>query len=59
MPFLEQVQKTWRSSSAKQLSFWMLGAFALGVLLRIIYGLSIDSLLTIVTNVATLALASA
>jgi hypothetical protein len=35
------------------------GSVRLGRALRIIYGLSIDSLLTIVTNVATLALASA
>ena len=37
--FLPQVLKTWRSQSAKDFSFWMLGAFASGVLLWVIYGL--------------------
>jgi len=57
--FLPQVLKTWRSQSAKDFSFWMLGAFASGVLLWVIYGLWIGSLPIIVTNVATLALALA
>ena len=56
--FLPQVVKTWRSKSAKDFSFWMLGAFA-SVLLWVVYGFSISSPPIIVTNVATLALAAA
>jgi MtN3 and saliva related transmembrane protein len=58
MSFLPQVMKTWRSKSAKDFSFWMLGSFASGVLLWVIYGFSIGSLPIIVTNLATLALAT-
>jgi MtN3 and saliva related transmembrane protein len=56
--FLPQVMKTWRSKSAKDFSFWMLGAFTSGVLLWVIYGFSIGSLPIIATNLATLALAT-
>jgi MtN3 and saliva related transmembrane protein len=59
MSFLPQVLKTWQSRSAKDFSFWMLGAFASGVLLWVIYGFSIGSLPIIVTNIATLMLAAA
>ncbi len=37
--FLPQVIKTWRSRSAKDLSFRMFGIFSVGVLLWLIYGL--------------------
>lgn len=59
MSFLPQVMKTWQSKSAKDFSFWMLGAFASGVLLWVIYGFSNGSIPIIVTNVATLTLAAA
>ncbi|HET7057321.1 MAG TPA: SemiSWEET transporter [Nitrospiraceae bacterium] len=59
MSFLPQVLKTWQSRSAKDFSFWMLGAFTSGVLLWVIYGFSIGSLPIIVTNIATLMLAAA
>lgn len=39
--FLPQVIKTWRSKSARDFSFWMLGAYASGVLLWTSYGVAI------------------
>lgn len=54
--FLPQVMKTWRSKSAKDFSFWMLGAFTSGVLLWMIYGVSIGSLPIIATLALTTSL---
>ncbi|WP_017304791.1 SemiSWEET transporter [Spirulina subsalsa] len=55
--FLPQVLKTWKSKSAKDISLGMFLTFCLGVLLWIIYGVAVEDLPVIVTNVATLILA--
>jgi MtN3 and saliva related transmembrane protein len=41
--FLPQVIKTWKSKSAKDLSFGMFGIFSLGVLLWLIYGITLTA----------------
>lgn len=55
--FLPQVVKTWRSKSAKDLSFGMYSIFCTGVLLWLIYGLMISDLPIILANAVTLLLA--
>jgi MtN3 and saliva related transmembrane protein len=54
--FVPQVLKTYRHKSAKELSYGMLLAFALGVALWLVYGLMLGSLPIILTNAVTLAL---
>lgn len=54
--FLPQLIKTWRCKSAKEISWGMLLAFALGVTLWLVYGISLGSAPIIVANAATLAL---
>lgn len=54
--FLPQLLKTWRSKSAKDLSFSWLISFTSGIFLWLIYGLLIQSLPVILTNGATLVL---
>ena len=56
--FLPQVIKTWRTRSTKDISLEMFAIFCSGVLLWIIYGIIINNLPIIFTNVATLSLAS-
>lgn len=56
--FIPQVMKTWRSRSAKDLSFGMFSIFSLGVLLWLIYGLLIRDVPVILANLVTLMLAS-
>lgn len=57
--FVPQVIKTWTSKSTKDISLGMFLSFCLGVLLWIIYGVSVRDLPVIATNLATLILASA
>jgi len=54
--FLPQVIKTWKSKSAKDLSFGMFGIFSLGVLLWLIYGITLNSFPIISANAFTLVL---
>lgn len=54
--FVPQLRKVWRSKSAADLSYGMLGAFSLGILLWLLYGLLRDDLPVIIANGATLIL---
>ena len=54
--FLPQLIKTWRCKSAKEISWVMLLAFAVGVTLWLLYGIFLRSAPIIVANAATLAL---
>ena len=56
--FLPQVIKTWKSRSAKDLSLVMFSLFCLGVIFWLIYGLLINSLPVIISNIFTLVLSS-
>lgn len=55
--FFPQLLKTWVSKSAKDVSLVMMITFSIGVFLWIVYGVSIQALPVIVTNVVTLTLA--
>jgi MtN3 and saliva related transmembrane protein len=57
--FLPQLVKTWKSKSAKDVSFGMLSIFGTGVVLWIGYGVLISALPVILANVVTLLLVSA
>lgn len=54
--FLPQVHKIWRSKRADDLSAPAFGAFSLGVLLWLIYGIALDSWPIILANGVTLVL---
>ena len=54
--FVPQVLKTWRSKSSADLSLGMYGIFAVGVALWMVYGLLIDDLPVILSNLVTLTL---
>ncbi|AXJ02246.1 MtN3 and saliva related transmembrane protein [Cyclonatronum proteinivorum] len=54
--FLPQVLKTWKSKSAKDLSWGMFSIFATGVFLWLVYGLMISDLPIILANAVTLLL---
>lgn len=56
--FLPQVIKTWKSRSAKDLSLVMFSLFTFGVALWLIYGLIVNDLPVIFSNVLTLILAA-
>jgi MtN3 and saliva related transmembrane protein len=56
--FLPQVIKTYQSRSAKDLSLSMFLIFCTGVLLWLVYGISINALPVIIANAVTLVLAS-
>ncbi len=56
--FLPQVIKTWKSKSAKDISFEMFLIFATGVILWLIYGILINDIPLIVANAVTLGLVS-
>lgn len=57
--FLPQLVKTWKSKSAKDVSFGMLSIFGAGVVVWIGYGVLISALPVILANVVTLLLISA
>jgi MtN3 and saliva related transmembrane protein len=57
--FVPQLVKVVRTRSADDLSYGMFGAFSLGVVLWLIYGILRDDLPVIVANVVTLALSVA
>jgi len=55
--FLPQVIKTWRSKSVKDISIGMFLTYCIGILLWIFYGIYINSVPVIVTNIVTFTLA--
>ena len=55
--FVPQVLKTWKSKSTKDISLGMFLSFCTGVFLWIVYGLSVNDVPVIATNVATFVLA--
>lgn len=55
--FVPQVYKTWKSKSAESLSLTMYLVFFVGIILWLIYGISINSLAMIFANVVTAFLA--
>lgn len=56
--FVPQVVKTWRTRSTADISLGMFALFALGVLLWLLYGLTIGSLPIVIANGVTFALAA-
>lgn len=56
--FVPQVVKTWRTRSTADISLGMFALFALGVLLWLLYGVSIGSLPIVIANGVTFALAA-
>ncbi|TVR16416.1 MAG: hypothetical protein EA391_07955 [Balneolaceae bacterium] len=56
--FLPQVIKTWKTKSAKDLSLGMYSIFCTGIVLWLTYGILISDLPIIITNIASLTLAS-
>ena len=52
--FVPQVYKTWKSKSAKDLSLGMFLIFVAGVILWLIYGITINSFSIILANALTL-----
>ena len=55
--FLPQVIKTWRSKSVKDISIGMFLTYCIGILLWIFYGIYINSVPVILTNIVTFTLA--
>ncbi|HMP98521.1 MAG TPA: SemiSWEET transporter [Cyclobacteriaceae bacterium] len=55
--FLPQVIKTWKSKSASDLSLLMFSMFCTGILMWLIYGILINDLPIILSNIVTLSLA--
>jgi len=56
--FLPQVIRTWKTRSAKDLSWVMFSVFCLGTLLWLTYGILIDDLAIIVANSVTAVLSA-
>lgn len=56
LAFLPQLFKVWQSKSAEDLSWGMLIVFSLGLLLWLVYGLFINALPVILSNLITLIL---
>jgi MtN3 and saliva related transmembrane protein len=54
--FIPQLQQTWRTRSAQDVSLGMLITFVTGVFLWLIYGLMLRALPVILANVVTLVL---
>ncbi len=57
--FLPQLQRTWKTRSADDVSLAMLLTFTTGVLLWFVYGLLVQSWPIVVTNVVTFLLTAA
>ena len=55
--FVPQVLKTWRSKSARDVSYGMFLIFSSGVFLWLLYGLAIGATPIVITNAVTLVLA--
>lgn len=54
--FVPQVIKTWRSKSADDISTGMFAIFSVGLVLWLIYGIYLQSLPIIISNIVTLVL---
>ena len=54
--FVPQVVKTWRTRSAGDLSFGMLAVFSTGIVLWLLYGLSVGAAPIVAGNIVTLVL---
>ncbi len=54
--FIPQLQQTWRTRSAQDVSLGMLLTFTIGVFLWLVYGLLLDALPIILANLITLVL---
>ncbi|RAM53093.1 MAG: hypothetical protein C6Y22_03140 [Hapalosiphonaceae cyanobacterium JJU2] len=52
--FVPQLLKTWRTKSAKDVSYIMLVSFNIGIFLWLIYGLYLSALPIILANLITL-----
>ena len=57
--FVPQLLKAWKSKSTEDISLLMFLTFTTGVVMWLIYGVLLDEVPIIATNVATLGLASA
>jgi len=55
--FVPQVVKTWRSKSTHDISYGMFILFSVGLLLWLAYGIAINSLPIMLSNIVTLILA--
>lgn len=55
--FIPQVIKTWKTRSTHDISLIMFSLFSLGVLLWLLYGISLGAMPIIIANSITLALA--
>ncbi|MCG2588589.1 SemiSWEET transporter [Rhodohalobacter sulfatireducens] len=56
--FLPQALKTWKTKSAKDLSLSMYSVFCTGIVLWLTYGIMIQDMPIILTNVVSMILAS-
>jgi MtN3 and saliva related transmembrane protein len=56
--FLPQAVKTWKTKSTRDVSLGMFITFCTGVFLWIIYGILVEDLPVLMTNIVTLILAS-
>jgi MtN3 and saliva related transmembrane protein len=56
--FLPQVIQTWTTRSVRDLSYWMIVMFWIGIGLWLLYGLGIGSLPIIAANAVTILLVS-
>ncbi len=56
--FLPQAIKTWKTKSTRDVSLGMFMTFCTGVLLWIVYGLLVEDLPVLMTNIVTFILAS-
>ncbi|NBC66700.1 MAG: hypothetical protein GVY07_13720 [Bacteroidetes bacterium] len=56
--FLPQALKTWKTKSAKDLSLSMYSVFCTGIVLWLTYGIMIQDIPIILTNVVSMILAS-
>lgn len=59
LSFLPQLVKTWKSKSTHDISVGMYVTLSIGLLLWVFYGVYINSLPVIITNIVTLALSCA
>ncbi|WP_018609653.1 SemiSWEET transporter [Uliginosibacterium gangwonense] len=57
--FIPQVLQVWRTRSAQDISIGMYSVFIVGVALWLVYGLVVNSMPVVVSNLVTLLLASA
>lgn len=57
LAFIPQVIQTWRSKSAKDISYGMFALFSIGVFLWLIYGIALNAPPIIIANSVTLVLA--